>query len=332
MTTQTMPTPDLYFDTIWGFQKSAALKTAIDLELFTAIDKGARTVSEIAAASGASERGIRILCDYLVTIGFLVKTAGAYSLTPESAAFLSKQSPAYLGTTARFLYSTTMMQEFDQLTDTVRTGTTHASVVTDEHPVWVEFARAMVPMMMPPAHAMADILGVASAGPIRVLDIAAGHGTFGIVIAQRNPQAQVVASDWAPVLTVATEHAQAMGVGDRFQTLPGDSFKVDYGTGFDLVLVPNFLHHFDADANVALLRKVRTALKPGGRVAVLEFVPAEDRISPPMAARFSLMMLASTPRGDAYTLSELREMLTRAGFSNITAHPLEGPQTVIVAS
>ena len=167
---------------------------------------------------------------------------------------------------------------------------------------------------------------------MRVLDIAAGHGIFGIVIAQRNPNAEIVALDWAPVLEVATENANAMGVGARYRALPGDAFKVDYGTGFDVALVTNFLHHFDRQTNMAFLKKTAGALKSGGRVVVLEFVPNEDRISPPMAARFSLAMLASTAGGEAYTFPELSGMLSHAGFRDVSAHPLDGPQTVLIAT
>jgi len=336
MVTQEMTTPDLYFDTIWGFQRSAALKSALDLELFTVIDRGAATVADIAAACGASERGIRILCDYLATIDLLTKSGDRYSLPPMSATFLTKRSPAYLGTTAAFLYSPDLIRGFDGLTDTIRRGTVAAAENNDalapDHPMWVGFARAMVPMMMPAAQEIAQIVGARAGGPMRVLDIAAGHGIFGIVVAQQNPQAEVVAVDWAPVLAVATENATAMGVGDRHRTLPGSAFTVDYGRGFDVALVTNFLHHFDVPTNVGLLRKVAAALRPGGRVVILEFVPDENRLTPPMAARFSLQMLAGTPSGDAYTLSELTKMLTDAGFTDVTAHPLHGPQTVLVAT
>jgi len=103
MTTATMPSADVVFDTLFGYQRSGALKTAIELEIFTLIDTGAKTAAEIASRCNAAERGIRILCDYLTTIGLLTKSGGSYGLTPESAAFLSKQSRAYLGTTMRFL-------------------------------------------------------------------------------------------------------------------------------------------------------------------------------------------------------------------------------------
>jgi ubiquinone/menaquinone biosynthesis C-methylase UbiE len=330
MSTQPMPTPDLYFDTILGFQRSAALKSALDLDLFTHVGRGTRTAKALAKAVGAQERGVRILSDYLTTLGFFTKSEEGYELTPDTSLFLSKDSPAYLGGTADFLYANDMRQ-MDSLTDTIRQGYTTASLVADENPVWVQFARAMLPMMMPAAQAIAELLGVAAAGPMRVLDIAAGHGIFGIAIAQRNPQAEVVAVDWASVLEVATENANAMGVGPRYRTVAGDAFKVDYGTGFDMALVTNFLHHFDRQMNVTFLKRIAAALKAGGRVVILEFVPNEDRVSPPMAARFALTMLEGTPGGDAYTLPELGGMLKEAGFSGVEAHPLQGPQTVIVA-
>jgi SAM-dependent methyltransferase len=332
MSTQTMPSPDLYFDTIFAFQRSAALKAAIELEVFTAIGDGARTVKEIANACRVPERGIRILCDYLTTIGFVTKTDDRYELSADSAVFLTKRSPAYLGGTATFLHSADVTGHFERLTETIRRGKPDASLVAAENPAWVQFARAMVPMMLPAAQAIGDILDAASAGPMRVLDIAAGHGIFGIVIAQRNPAADIVAVDWAPVLEVAAENAKAMGVSDRHRTVAGDAFTVDYGTGFDVALVTNFVHHFDRPTNVAFLKKTAGALKSGGRIVVLEFVPNDDRVTPPMPARFSLVMLAGTPGGDAYTLRELRDMLAEAGFKDVTAHPLLGPETVIVAT
>jgi len=328
-----MPSPELVFDTIWAYQRSAALKSAIDLNLFTAIGEGADTTSTAAARCGASERGIRILCDYLTTIGLLAKADGRYQLTPTTAMFLSQQSPAYLGSIANFLMMPGLKTNFDNLTETVRNGhvADSGNTVAPENPIWVEFARAMVPMMMPAAAGIAEILDIASAGPTRVLDIAAGHGMFGITLAQRNPQVEVTAVDWAPVLGVAQEHARAAGVDGRLYPHPGDAFAVEFGSGFDIALVTNFLHHFDHATCTAFLAKVRAALKPGGRVVVLEMVPNADRVTPPIAAGFSLTMLAGTPAGDAYTLNELRDQLEGAGFGGVTAHSLPTPEMVIVA-
>lgn len=329
-----MPSPELFFETAFAHQRTAALKAAVDLDVFTAIHHGGHTALGIAERVAASERGIRILCDYLTILGFLTKTDDTYQLTPDSELFLTKPSPAYLGGMLQFLCTPELLRNFSVLSETIRRGAVSAegNTVADANPIWVQFARAMVPMMMPAAQAIADVLGVASAGPLRVLDIAAGHGIFGITLAQRNPAAEIVAVDWAPVLTVATENAASMGVAGRHRTVPGDAFKVEYGSGYDVALLTNFLHHFDRDTNVALLRKTAAALKAGGRVVILEMVPNEDRVSPALAAGFAMTMLAGTPSGDAYTLGELQGMLSAAGFGRASAHPLPGPQTVVVAS
>jgi len=328
-----MPSADIVFDTLFAYQRSAALKSAIDLEVFTAIDEGDLTAQAIATRSHATERGVRILCDYLTVLGLLEKADDHYQLTPEASAFLSKRSPAYLGTTAQFLLLPGLKSNFDDLTEAIRRGGVAPSgnTVADENPIWVEFARAMAPMMMPAAFAIADLVASSSTGSLRVLDLAAGHGMFGVTIAQKSPSAEIVAVDWAPVLTVAQENARLAGVQDRYRTLPGDAFKVDFGTGYDVALVTNFLHHFDQATCTKFLQKVNHALKPDGRVVVLELVPNPDRVSPPIPAGFSLTMLAGTPSGQAYTLSELRQQLEDAGFTDISAHPLPTPQTIVMA-
>jgi len=333
MTTAAQVTPDIVFDTLFAYQQTAALKAAIELDLFTAIDEGARSAPAIAARVSASKRGVRILCDYLATLGLIEKADGLYDLPPVSAAFLSKRSQMYMGTIASFLTLPQIKRNFDNLTEAVRTGTVlpEGNTVSEENVVWLEFARAMVPMAMPAAHAIADILGIESMGRVRVLDIAAGHGMYGIVLAQRNPDLEVAAADWGPVLGVAQEHAEVAGVSSRFRTIPGDAFATPFGIGYDVALVTNFLHHFDPDQCTRLLSKIHDALAPSGQIVVVEFVPNPDRVTPPMAARFSMTMLAGTPSGDAYTLDELTSMLTAAGFRDVEAHPLPTTQTVVIA-
>lgn len=328
------PNPAFVFDTLVAFQRSAALRTAIELDLFRAIGEGPGDVASLAARCSASKRGIRILCDYLTIIGILTKEDGHYHHTPTSAAFLDPRSPACLAAIARFLGNPAMRDTFTQLTEIVRNGHTvlpGQGSVEPENPIWVEFAHSMAPMMAPLAAPLAAIVMEGRKGEFKVLDLAAGHGLFGVEVAKQNPQAHVVAVDWAPVLEVAHANAKKAGVADRYTKLPGSAFDVDYGGPYDAVLLTNFLHHFDPPTNVELLKKVHRALKPGGRAAALEFVPNEDRVSPPMPAAFSMVMLASTQAGDAYTFKEYESMYRGAGFGNVTAHPIpQFPQTVVV--
>lgn len=326
------PSPELLFTTINAYQRTAVIKAAIELELFTAIGEGNTTAAAIASRCQSSERGARILCDTLVINGFLTKQAGQYGLTPDSALFLDQRSPAYLGGVIEFLLDPMMVAGLSDVAGAVRKGGTTISAegtVSPENPVWVKFARAMMPMMMPSAQAMAQLIRVDADRKIRVLDLAAGHGIFGIAFAQANPNVEVTALDWAPVLAVASENAAKFGVADRHHLLPGSAFDVEFGGGYDLILLTNFLHHFDVPTNETLLKKVHGALAEGGRALTLEFVPDEDRVSPPMMASFALMMLCSTAAGDAYTFAEYDRMFTNAGFAKNKLHELPPTQRLI---
>jgi 2-polyprenyl-3-methyl-5-hydroxy-6-metoxy-1,4-benzoquinol methylase len=321
------PSPELIFDTLNAYQRTAALKGAIQLDVFTAIGEGNATAKAIAARCQTSERGMRILCDYLVIIGFLTKQGSNYGLTPDSAMFLDQRSPAYLGTAEKFLTSPMLTDGFKDVAAIVRKGgevmSAHGTMEPN-HPVWVDFAHAMAPMMAMPADMIAKLVGAPEGANWKVLDIAAGHGVFGIAIARQNPNSTIVASDWASVLEVAKGNAAKAGVSARYTTLPGSAFETDFGGGYDIVLLTNFLHHFDPATCEKLLRKVHAALKPGGRAATLEFVPNDDRVSPATAAAFSMIMLGTTESGDAYTFSEYDRMFHNAGFSHSELHAL-GP-------
>jgi 2-polyprenyl-3-methyl-5-hydroxy-6-metoxy-1,4-benzoquinol methylase len=331
------PTPLHIFRTIQGYQQTYILKAAVELGLFTAIAKGNNTAAAISKAIGASERGTRTLCDCLTTLEFLEKADGKYSLTPDSAFFLDERSPAYMGNALKFLLHPSQMEGFENMTERVRKGGAPEDVpaLAPEDPTWVAFARGMAPLMVPAAQAIAALLQphlTADKGTAKVLDIAAGHGTFGVTVAQRAPNAEIYAVDWANVLQVASENAHAHGVAPRHHVLPGSAFQVDYGTGYHAALVTNFLHHFDRDTSVELLRKVHASLKPGGRVVILEFVPNADRVSPPVAALFSAVMLNQTPTGDVYTFAELQEMCEKAGFEGAQLSRLDPmPQSLVVA-
>jgi hypothetical protein len=239
-----------------------------------------------------------------------------------------------VASTARFLANPMIQQPFERLAEIVRSGRSvlpGQGSVEPENPAWVEFAHSMAPMMAPMAAPLGRIVLDGANGPVSVLDIAAGHGLFGIEVAKQNPQARIVALDWAAVLAVASANARRAGVEDRYATKPGSAFEVEYGGPHDIVLLTNFLHHFDPPTCVRLLKKVHASLKRGGCVAALEFVPNDDRVSPPMAASFSLTMLATTAAGDAYTLPELAAMYREAGFAQIAGHPVPtGPHTVVV--
>ena len=329
------PSLALVGDTFTGYQRTAALKAAIDLDVFTHIAAGDATVEVLAQRCQAAPRGMRALLDHLVMDGFVTRVGARYGLSATAAAFLDASASAYVGSAARFIASPALVEPFMHLTDAVRRGGTvmsPAGTLAPEHPLWVEFARAMAPLAGMTAILLGDLLDIENTPGGKVLDIAAGHGMFGITLARCNPNIEVAALDWQNVLTVAAEHAQKAGVSSRFRTIAGSAFEVPFDGSYALVLLPNILHHFDPPMCERLLSKVHAALAPGGRAVVVEFVPDDDRSGPPDAVRFALVMLATTPSGDAYTFKEYQTMLSHAGFTSATLHDLPpSPTRVIIA-
>ena len=312
------PNPLRIFQMLNAYQQTEALRAAIDLDLFSALAESPATAADLGKRISASERGTRILCDFLTIAGLLVKENSTYALTPDAQVFLNRKSPAYMGSAMRFLCTPFHRAHFAQLADTVRRGSPaleNEVSTTPENPIWVEFARGMAPLRVGSAEFIAELIDARAGQKWKVLDIAASHGVFGITIAKNNPNAQIVALDWANVLEVTKENARKAGVEDRFSTIAGSAFDADLGSDYDVALVTAFLHHFDPPTNEKFLRRLHAALKPGGVVVTTEFVPNDDRISPPQAA-FSLTMLANTPSGDAYTFRELDQMFRNAGFSS----------------
>lgn len=323
------PSPALFFQTMNAHQRTEALKAGIELDLFTAIAEGSTTAGEIAKRCQTSEKGMRVLCDFLTIMEFLTKQNDRYGLTLDSSVFLDKRSPAYLGGAIEFMCSPMLTDGAKYIAEAVRRGGTvmeNDGTIGPENPVWVKFARGMAPLMFMPAQLIAKLVDPNADRELKILDVAAGHGLFGIAFASANKQVEVTATDWKAVLEVAKENAARAGVADRYSTIDGSAFDVEFGTGYDLVLLTNFLHHFDPPTCETLLRKVHAALADGGRAVTLEFVPNEDRVTPPDAAAFSMMMLTSTPSGDAYTFAELEKMFANAGFSRSEIHAL--PPTI----
>jgi len=338
MTAAGTPTPERIFQIANAFQSSQALKGALDLHLFTALGGESATAASLARQIGASEKGTRVLCDFLVIAGLLQKEGDHYRSAPDAALFLDEHSPAYFGSVGQFMLNADIVHAYSDIAAVVRKGGTlleGQGTVEPNNPIWVDFARNMVPLMMPSATFIAELVtqDYPADQPMKVLDIAAGHGMFGISIAARHPGAEIHALDWPAVLQVASENAEKAGVATRYTTVAGNAFDHPFGDGYDVVLLTNFLHHFDRAACTALLRKVHAALNPRGRAVTLEFVPNEDRVTPPDQAWFSMIMLATTASGDAYTFAELEGMAADAGFGRSELHRLAvAPQSVVVST
>ena len=185
-------TPERIFNIINAHQQTEAMKAALELEIFTAIAEGNTTAEAIARRCQCAERGVRILCDFLTIHEFLRKDDARYDLARESALFLDRHSRAYIGTAIDFLLAPHLLEVHSRMTEAVRRGGSALDngILETENPDWVTFAQAMMPLMHMPAEIMASELRKGGQAH-KVLDIAAGHGMFGIAVAKQNPGAQI---------------------------------------------------------------------------------------------------------------------------------------------
>jgi hypothetical protein len=321
------------FEIAMAYQKTAALIAGVKLDIFTTIGVKAMSLDDLVSRTGASVRGLRILCDYLTVIGLLKKQDSHYALTQISRTFLDESAPLAAGKIVDFVAAPEILDLFlnDPASYVRRGGSSGLANVSPDHPVWVRFANAAVPFAAAAAKRVAAHVANLPDPPYTVLDIAAGHGLYGIEVAKILPEALVTAVDWEQVLTVTRANAAEAGVVDRFRMLAGNALDMDWGSDYDLILLPNFLHHFDFEICTSLLRKVRASLAVGGQAWGIDLVPNEDRVSPPIPAMFAFWMLATTPGGDAYTIREFDEMARNAGFRGATTRALAPtPESLIV--
>jgi trans-aconitate methyltransferase len=322
--------PGVLMSLMQGALGAAALKAAIDLEVFTHIAHGADTAEKIAAAKSLPLRSTRILCDALVALRVLGKSSGRYTLPAAVRMMLVKGSPGYIGGMAAVIGNAMLWHEAARLTEVVRAGHTlleERSAEAEDNPFWHEFARGSRVMAQMTGPVVAELVApmFADGGPKKILDIACGSGFYGFSALKRFPQARLVSVDWPGVIKFAEANARQAGVADRVEFRPGDIFASDMGSGFDLVLAVNIYHHFSPEKCIELSRHLYAAAAPGGLLAVVDMVPDEARAQERYALMFALTMLIWTRDGDAYTLSEYRHMLETAGFKDVILKAASGP-------
>lgn len=320
------------YDISLSYQKTAAMKAAIELDIFTKIGSGSLAAEQISDLTGTSPRGIRILCDFLCVIGLLEKKTNLYNLSMEAKRFLDRNSPHCIADIVDFyaapeIVSLVMHEPLSYVRAGEALGLTD---VSPANPVWVKFARAMIPFASITAKRTAAYVKKKAMNPHKVLDVAAGHGLFGIELAKVVRDAFIVAIDGDGVLQLSRRNADAAGLTHRYKTISGNAFNVDWGDNYDLILLSNILHHFDQNECVRLLNKAKDALSGDGALFVIDIMPNSDRISPPEQAAFAYLMLATTPKGDAYTCDEYEMMAKKAGLTLIDSSKLlPTPQTLL---
>lgn len=321
--------PDELLRSVRGYQESRILLTALELDVFTAVD-GAATAEQVATARGLDVRGARLLLNALVALGLLHKKEGVFANGPVAVRYLAADSKDDARDALK--HNLALWNRWSTLTEAVRAG--HAVTATEpatRPDIWtVPFIAAM--HRNAALRAPVVVRAVGAGNVRRMLDVGGGSGAYGIAFAQANPALQAEVFDLPSVVPIATQHISAAGLGERVRTRTGDLRKDAFGAGYDLLLLSAICHMLGPEENEDLLRRAHAALGPGGRVVVQDFLLEEDGTSPAHAALFALNMLVGTPAGSSYSEAEYREWLEAAGFSHLQRVRLGGPTDLVIGS
>ncbi len=328
-------TPERLMELSFAYAPPLIISAGVSNKVFDSLEDGAKTSEQVAKETGASARALPILMNALVGLGLLKKhRQGKYSLTPESAAFLLSNKP---GTHAGFFgtIAPQLISRWLRLSDIVREGRPAVAVnqETEGTEFFSQLVENIIPMSYPPAQKLGDHLKLArTRNEIRVLDLAAGSGIWGIVLAQKSPRVRVTAVDWAGMIPTTKRITRNFGVADRFQFIEGDLLEANFGNGYDIAILGHILHSEGEERSRELLKKTFRALKSSGVIAIAEWLVNDDRTEPLPSLMFAVQMLVNTEKGDTFSFNEIRRWLEEAGFKKVRKLEAPGPSPLILAT
>jgi SAM-dependent methyltransferase len=328
-------TPERLQQLGFAYAPPLIISAAVNNKVFDTLESGAKTVEQLEKETGGSARGLRAIMDALVGLELLKKDRQSrYTLTRESQAFLISEKP---GTLAGFFGSILpiLTSRWLRLTDIVRDGRPPVAVnqETEGTEFFSQLVETIIPMSYAGAQKLADHLKVANAKEqVRVIDLAAGSGIWGIAVAQKSPQVRVTAVDWAGMIPTTKRIAEKFGVRDRFNFIEGDLSEANFGSSYDIATLGHILHSEGEERSRQLLNKTFRALKSGGTIAIAEWLVNDERTKPLPSLMFSVQMLVNTEKGDTFSFNEIKNWLEDAGFKKVRKLEAPGPSPLILAT
>ena len=321
-----VPLPVL--DAIFSLMKARSLMAGVRLGVFTALQAGPRTAAEVAAERGLDAECTALLLRMLTFAEYVEQRGDRFALSALGRRSMVPGAPMELWGYLEWNYA--QWDFVAHLEDFVRTGRGldfHATMTDPGQ--WADYQRAMLEIARFDAPVLAAKVPVRR-GARRLLDVAGSHGLLGAAICRRHPPMTSIVLDLPQAVEAARELARAEGIGDLVEHRSGDLQTADLGTGHDVVLLANILHHFRPEDNAAILRRAFGCLAPEGTVAIWE-IERPERASKAGAGDGAALFFRLTSTAACYSGGEYARWLGEAGFTRVRVRrPLLSPGNVLV--
>jgi 2-polyprenyl-3-methyl-5-hydroxy-6-metoxy-1,4-benzoquinol methylase len=297
-----------------SFRESRVLLTAVELKIFTVIDKHMMTSDEVAQKINANQRSTDRLMNALCAMGILNKIHGKFYNTDLASKFLVEGKPEFMG---GLYHTNNLWDTWSNLTDSVIKGSSFISNQNKtEKDDWVKaFIGAMHYRGVNQGKILAMMIDLTNVK--RMLDVGGGSAAFSMEIVKKNPAINAVVIDLPYVIPLTKKYVSEAGLTNKFNFLEGDYLTSDFEGSYDLILLSAIVHINNYEQNKMLIKKCADALNKNGMIIISDFVMNDDRTKPNHGALFSLNMLVGTANGDTFTEGEIKEWLESAGLSKI---------------
>lgn len=299
-----------------------ALSTAIRLEIFPALQEKPSSALDLAEKLGLQQRGVKKLLKALEAVGYVTDNGGLYSNSKATQKwfFESEIIDLHSLTSAFDVFFQKLWPHAPAIIQSGERPFDFYQFVTSDPLLSDAFQKTMI--------GNANIIGPDVVKIIdlreqetKLLDIGGGHGKFTIQFCQAYPGLRGTIIDNAVALQTAARFVKEAGFQDRIELIPGDIWEIAWGGNFDLVLLFNFIHHYGPATNLELLKKTFAALKPGGKVAILDqFEGTVSGSATNAVVQLVSLMYYVFADGRTYSSEEIRELLNESGFKEIKFH------------
>ena len=313
-----------------AYYGSAVLFAAIDRGVFAAVEKSG-ALADVVAATGGNVRGMRLLLDACVAEGLLEKDGESYRNTSAGKAALVPGGPADL--TKAIRYNRDVYPAWGQLAEFAATGkpVERPEIHLGEDAARTKaFAAAMFGRAMGIGRTVVPMLDLGQttgeANNLKVLDLAGGPGAYAILMCQANPSLSCVTVDLPAISAAAAGYVAQFGLSDRIECRAGDYHADEYEPeGYDIVTIFGALHQESPAQIVDILKRANRALKPGGRLLVLDMMTDATHTAPKFSALFAVNMALTTANGWVFSDDELKGWMREAGFAPGETRPVPPP-------